>query len=74
MINARQVGTFLREARNDMKTSQIFTLLGMLTVLIAVSLTFVIYLGLYGFRNPDKPAWIGMLPMTNDRVLFKTHS
>ena len=57
-----------------MKTSQIFTLLGMLALTLAVSFTFVVYLGIYSFNNPDKQAWIGLLPDTNDRAMFKTHT
>ena len=72
MINTAQVGQFLREARQDLKASQIFTLLGSLTITLAIFVTLCVYLGVYAFNNPDKKAWIGLLADSNERALFKT--
>ena len=74
MINTAHVGQFLREARQDMKSSQIFALLGMLGITLAVSITFCVYLGIYSLNNPDKPAWIGLIAESNERAMFKTHA
>mmetsp|Transcript_23076 Transcript_23076/g.30711 ORF Transcript_23076/g.30711 Transcript_23076/m.30711 type:complete len:127 (-) Transcript_23076:370-750(-) len=46
----------------------------MLSTTIAVLLTFVIYLGIYAFNNPDREAWVGLAAETNDRTLFRAHA
>lgn len=73
MINTAQISTFLNEVRSELKYSQIFTILGMLSTTIAVLITFCVYLGVYAFNNPDKEAWIGIVNIdANERVIFKT--
>ena len=50
----------------------IFTLATMFMAILGAYITFIVYLGIFAFNNPDNEAWIGNLPKEKN-VLFPTY-